>query len=252
MTSKSTHESAVESIAGWITGGRMQAGETLPIEPDIATTLSVSRTVVREAVKTLAAKGMVRTGPRVGTRIRPESDWHLFDPQVIRWRAARGVDAGFIKDIFAFRLAIEPAAAGLAAEHATPADLTLIDTAYAGMAAAVDGQGSYVESDLAFHRALLDASHNQFFAALKPLVSSVLTVSFKQSVKSRASARASLPGHLLVLDAVRAGNGAAAEAGLRALIDSARADTQSDLTRDDFLEQGEPPRAITNGKGGRT
>jgi GntR family transcriptional regulator, galactonate operon transcriptional repressor len=228
----------------------MQAGETLPIETDIAQALSVSRTVVREAVKTLAAKGMVRTGPRVGTRVRPEADWHLFDPQVIRWRAAHGVDAGFIRDIFAFRLAIEPAAGALAAEHATPADTALIAEAYRGMAAAVEGKGSYVESDLAFHRALLDASNNQFFAALKPLVSSVLTVSFRQSVKSRASARASLPGHRLVLDAVRARDSAGAAAGLRALIESARADTQSDLARDDFLEQSLRSSAVWTHDGG--
>jgi DNA-binding FadR family transcriptional regulator len=215
----------------------MKAGEALPIEPDIAEALSVSRTVVREAVKTLAAKGMVRTGPRVGTRVRPEADWHLFDPQVIRWRAAGGVDVEFIRDIFAFRLAIEPAAAALAAEFATPADIARIEAAFAGMTEAVEGRGAYVDSDLMFHRAMLDASHNQFFSALKPLVSSVLTVSFRQSVKSRASARASLPRHMAVLDAVRRRDSADAERALRALIDSARLDIESDIARDDFLDQ---------------
>jgi GntR family transcriptional regulator, galactonate operon transcriptional repressor len=250
MTPKSTHESAVESIAGWITGGRMKAGQALPIEPDIAEALSVSRTVVREAVKTLAAKGMLRTGPRVGTRVRPEADWHLFDPQVIRWRAARGVDADFIRDIFAFRLAIEPAAAALAARHATAEDMQRLEAAYAAMEEAVEGRGSYVEADLAFHRSLLDASRNQFFAAMKPLVSSVLSVSFRQSVKSRASARASLPRHKAVLDAVRRADSAEAAAALDRLIESARNDIESDLARDDFLEQSlgpEPPAANSNG-----
>ena len=67
---------SVDKIASWIVGGRFAPGDSLPIEPAIGEELAVSRTVVREALKTLTAKGLVVTGPRLGTRVRPRSAWN--------------------------------------------------------------------------------------------------------------------------------------------------------------------------------
>ena len=78
---------AVEEIGIRITGGDHPPEAALPVESELAAQLGVGRNVVREAVKVLAGKGLLRTGPRVGTRVRPRWDWNLLDPDVISWTA---------------------------------------------------------------------------------------------------------------------------------------------------------------------
>ncbi len=208
----------------------------LPTEGELCLSMGVSRTVLREAVKTLAAKGMLTTGPRTGTHIQPPGQWNLLDPDVISWRLQAGVDQAFVRDILELRLAIEPAAARLAAERADAEDLESFRRAFEAMEIAVDrGCGGYLEADLAFHETILAATHNQFFAALTPAVDALLRVSFRFSVKSRESARSSLPLHGAVAAAIADRRPDEAEAAIRVLIEAARSDIESDMARDDFL-----------------
>ena len=214
----------VDAIAGWIVGGRFGPGETLPIEPAIGEELAVSRTVVREALKTLTAKGLVVTGPRLGTRVRPRSAWNHFDPDVVNWRLAAGVDQAFVHDLMELRLAIEPAAARLAARAATAEDIAAAEAAYRNMVGSARALDPYLKADIAFHECLLQATHNQFIAGLAPVFSALLRVSFRLSVRSPAGARASLPAHRRLLDAVIAREPGLAEAATFALIETARTD----------------------------
>ncbi len=225
---RSIHRGTVEAIAGWIIGGNYVAGTALPTEPEIGLRLGVSRTIVREAIRTLAAKGMVSVGPRVGTRVRPRAEWNPFDADIIRWRMRAGIDAAFIRDLIELRLTIEPAAAAIAATRAEPADIRRIDDAYRRMELASDIEGEWVPADLAFHGAILAGTHNQFFTALAPVIEAVLRVSFRLSVRSRDSARSSLPYHDTVRRAIAARDPIEAEAALRYLIISARKDIHTD------------------------
>jgi DNA-binding FadR family transcriptional regulator len=222
----SIHADCVAAIAGWITGGRFLPGTTLPIEPALCVELGVSRTVVREAVKTLVAKGLLTTGPRVGTRVQPKSSWNLYDPDVIDWRFAAGVDEALLQDVIDLRLTFEPAGCELAARRATPDDRERIEEAFAAMAEAVQGRGRYFSADIAFHTALLSAAHNQFFSALTPLLTAILSVSMRLSVRNRNGAEASLPLHRAVADAVQAHDGLGARDAMRALILGARDDIE--------------------------
>jgi DNA-binding FadR family transcriptional regulator len=236
---RTNHRDAVDAIAGWIVGGAQTSGSALPTEPEICERLGVSRTVVREAVKTLIAKGLVTSGPRVGTRVQPVDRWNLFDPDVIGWRLAAGVDAAFIADVIELRLALEPMAASLAAARATPADIAALDEALARMARGLEtAQGddkSWLDGDLAFHGAILIAAHNPFLVALRPLVEAILRVSFHFSVTSVERAAASLPFHRAVRDAIAARDPVAAEARLKHLIESARADIDISLRPGDLV-----------------
>jgi DNA-binding FadR family transcriptional regulator len=181
---------------------------------------------------------MLTTGPRTGTRIQPPTNWNLLDPDVISWRLAAGVDMAFVRDILELRLAIEPEAARLAAQRADAADIANLRKAFAAMVTAVDNRGEdYLVADLAFHETILAITHNQFFAALTPAVDALLRVSFRFSVKSRASAQSSLPLHGNVVEAIAAHDADAAEKAIRLLIGSARSDVESDMARDDFLTQ---------------
>lgn len=229
VTRNAAPRETVDRIADWIVGGRFHAGDTLPIETAIGEELAVSRTVVREALKALVAKGLVITGPRVGTRVRPVADWNLFDPDVLDWRMRAGVDASFIRDLVELRLAIEPAAARLAARAADNEDFEAIRTAYRGMIDGVAGRGSYLVADLAFHESVLRATHNQFIAGLVPAFSALLRASFRLSVTHPAKARASLPMHKRLADAIFARDPAAADRATTTLIESARRDIENDI-----------------------
>jgi DNA-binding FadR family transcriptional regulator len=236
MRPKSFHAAVVDRLAAMIIGEEQGMRSQLPTEAELCLSMGVSRTILREAVKTLAAKGMLITGPRTGTRPLPPSQWNLLDPDVIRWRLDAGVDQTFVRDIIELRLAIEPEAARLAGLRATHQDIDALQRAYGTMEKAVmTGAGGYLEGDLAFHEAILTATHNQFYAALAPAVNALLGVSFRFSVKSRDSARSSLPHHKAVADAIAHGDGAGAESMIRALIASARSDIETDMARDDFL-----------------
>src|SRR5690349_8565847 len=112
------HGAVVHEIGVRIVDGQLKPGETLP-DNGFVGEAEVSRTVVREAIKVLAAKGLVESRPKVGTRVRPRRDWNLLDPDVLAWRYEAGPDEGFLEEISEVRGVIEPAAAALAAERST-------------------------------------------------------------------------------------------------------------------------------------
>lgn len=220
---RTRHQDAVDQIAKWIVGGRFAAGMVMPREEEIGSELRVSRTVVREAMRTLVAKGMVDVRRRHGTRVQPIDAWSLFDPEVVNWRMTRGLSREFIDDLIRFRLGIEPYAAGLAAANADfPAGK--LNDAYFRMQAAVDGVGSYHEADLDFHETIILGSNNQFLRQLVPLMTNTLRASFRLSVISMDTARGSLPMHRAVADAIIAGQPEAASDALTTLITEARKD----------------------------
>lgn len=218
------HQTAVDRIATWIVRGRYAPGATLPTEPELGAALGVSRTVVREAIKALAAKGMVVTRTRIGTRVTPEAEWRLFDPEVIGWTLKRPVNEALVADLMDIRLAIEPFAAKLAAERRAQTDVARIGVAYERMARAVDGDGNYTEADLAFHTALIAASGNRFLVQMEPIVAGILRMSFSLSTESMEEARGSLPDHRRLFEAIRDQDGEGARAQLTRIIELAGED----------------------------
>lgn len=207
-----------------IVSGRHAVGSTLPPEPLLCSQYGVSRTVVREAVKTLVAKGLLVTGPKVGTRVLPESQWNWFDPQVVAWLTRVGLTRDFLRDLQELRRVVEPAAVRLAAERATAADIAELETAFAGMKRAIDEGGDYVTSDLRFHQALLRASHNRMLVLMSQALSALLRTSFEISTARPHGAANSLPLHRAILDAVIARSPPGAAQACTDLIDSAADD----------------------------
>ncbi|MFM8863718.1 MAG: FadR/GntR family transcriptional regulator, partial [Limnohabitans sp.] len=96
---KNVHGNTLDWLGEAILTGRYPAGSSLPPEPVLCEALGVSRTVVREAIKSLVAKGLVVTGPKVGTRVLPEDEWNWFDPSVIAWQARNGLSLEFLQDL---------------------------------------------------------------------------------------------------------------------------------------------------------
>lgn len=235
---KNAHGQTVDLLGEAIVSGRYPEGGAIPPEPVLGQELGVSRTVVREAIKALAAKGMVVTGPKVGSRVLPQQDWNWFDPDVITWKAKVGLTPQFLRDLQDLRRMVEPAAVRLAAERATAQDLAELEDAYAGMAQAVAARSTdYTTHDLRFHHGLLRAAGNLMLAQMSKALNALLRTSFEISSTLHNGPALSLPRHRAVLDAVRARDPDEAERAVLALIDSARADIEA------VLGTQPPPRA---------
>ncbi len=223
------HGNTVDFLGEAIVAGRYGEAGAMPPEPSLCEELGVSRTVVRESIKSLVAKGLVQTGPKVGTRVMPSEHWNWFDPDVIAWQAKAGLTPEFVRDLQDLRLIVEPAAIRLAAQRATPQDIEGIEDAYAGMKQAVYEGGDYVTHDLRFHQGLLRASRNRMLVQMSKALSALLRTSFEISTRRKDGPLLSLPLHRAVLDAVIAHQPDQAEVAVRILIDGARDDIEQVL-----------------------
>ena len=230
MTVKNVHGHTLDLLGEAIVGGRYPAGASIPPEPMLCEELGVSRTVVREAVKSLVAKGLLVTGPKVGTRVLPEDSWNWFDPAVVQWKSKMGLSREFLRDLQELRRAVEPAGVRLAAERATAADIAAIELAYAGMKSAIEHGGDYVSNDLRFHQGLLHACHNRMVVQMSKALGALLRTAFELSTSRPDGPAHSLPLHRAVLDAVIARSPAKAEKAILVLIDGAGEDIEAVLT----------------------
>lgn len=188
-----------------------------PTEADLARQHAVSRSVTREAVKMLTAKGLLTARPRKGTSVQPPASWNLFDPDVLRWLLERKFSLELLRQFTELRMAIEPAAAALAARAADADSIADIQAGFDRMAAAEEGDDDPLDADIAFHIAILRASANPFYAQFQDVVTTALRTSirFTNRFKGRT---ASLPQHHEVLSAIEARQPQAAHAAMAALI----------------------------------
>jgi DNA-binding FadR family transcriptional regulator len=220
---RTMHGQVVEWIGRRIVSGELPYGSQLPNEAELAAQLKVSRGGVREAVKALAAKGLVEPRPRLGTRVLPRSEWNLMDRSVIDWHS-EVAPPEFLGDLLELRLMVEPGAAQLAAERATEAQLAELDAAYAEMAEHAPhlpaGERAFVQADLTFHLTLLRASGNQLIEQLGRLLETSLRHGLSASSHAPGGVAATLPLHRAVLLAVRGRRPTAAARAMRRLLET--------------------------------
>jgi DNA-binding FadR family transcriptional regulator len=233
-----------------IMAGTYPVGSALPPEPMLCSEFGVSRTVVREAVKSLIAKGLLVTGPKVGTKVLHAAQWNWFDPDVVAWQSRVGITREFLRELLELRRVVEPAAVKLAAQRASAEDIAAVEAAYAGMQAAIEHGGDYVASDLHFHQGLLRACHNRMVVQMSKALSALLRTSFEISTARPNGAADSLPLHRAVLDAVIARDPQAAERASQQLIDSAAEDIEAVLASRRRLPSLAAPARRLPGRGG--
>jgi DNA-binding FadR family transcriptional regulator len=223
-----------------IVRGELEPGKPLP-EDGLVADPGVSRTVLREAVKVLAAKGLVESRPKTGTKVRPRSDWNLLDPDVLAWQLEAGPTAEFLKDALELRRMIEPAAARLAAERATDPDIEALEQAHAAMSDANDLE-AWIEPDVLFHSILVRAARNELLERLSPIVSAMLRTLFMVSSRPPRTFRRALPMHEAIIDAIRAHDPDLAEAATLTLLEDTVRNTNRAL-REAARRDG-TPRAL--------
>jgi DNA-binding FadR family transcriptional regulator len=225
-TARNAHGRTLDQLGEAIVAGHYPPGSGVPPEPQLCEAYGVSRTVVREAIKSLVAKGLLSTGPKVGTKVLPAERWNWFDPEVVAWQARVGLTREFLRDLQELRLLVEPAAARLAAERASAQDIAAIEAAYLGMKAAIEQGGDYVAPDLAFHQGLLQACGNRMLVQMGKALAALLRTSFELSSTRPDAPALSLPLHKAVLDAVIAKAPLKAQRASLKLVDSAQADLE--------------------------
>ncbi|TDE53993.1 FadR family transcriptional regulator [Nonomuraea mesophila] len=216
------HGEVVEDLGRRILGGDPDAGGTL--DPTaLARHYGVSHTVMREALKTLAAKGLVDARPKRGTFVRPRAEWSMLDPDVLRWRFTQRGDEGMLRDLAEVRAVVEPAGARLAAQRRTDEDLEILEAALARMAGTVADPVAHTEADIAFHRALLAAARNEVLDCLQVVIAAALYAR-DRLVHAGGERTGFAATHRAVLDAVRRADPDAAESAMRDLLAQAGKD----------------------------
>ncbi|HEY7431515.1 MAG TPA: FadR/GntR family transcriptional regulator [Streptosporangiaceae bacterium] len=218
------HGRVVHTLGARIAGGDFVPGEPMPTEEELVGELGVGRSALREAMKVLGAKGLVESRTRAGTRVRPREAWHLLDPDVLGWRYRHAPAASDLDDLAGLRVALEPGAARLAAERATPAGVRGIEEALAAMRASVGDPVPFVEADLAFHAAVFEASGNALLVHLHQMMAIALAAVRPVHTRDPARYAAAVGQHERVLAAIRRHHAHKAAESMRLLVEGARDD----------------------------
>jgi DNA-binding FadR family transcriptional regulator len=214
----------IRALAMEIFSGRYPPGTALPTENELGLAYGVSRTVIREVVKVLAAKGLVLSRPRIGTIVCEPDNWSMLDPQVIEWHGPNLLDRRLLEAVLETRRALEPLAASLAAERASLHEIADLDAAWRRMAVATRDVDQFSLADIDFHRILYRASHNPVIRQIGVLIDAALKYSFETSNKSVFDRTEALECHRALVEALRLRDSKAAATAAQSLIDQAAHD----------------------------
>lgn len=223
---RNLHSQVVQELGQLIVNGELAPGDGLPREELLAERLNVSRTALREAMKVLAAKGLIESRQKTGARVRDTVQWNHLDADVLAWRCASMPTRDFVEKLVEMREIIEPAAAAAAARRRSDEQLAYIETAFNAMAAA-SNLDEWTEADLAFHEGVLHATNNELMISLFSVVETALGTYFVLSARNARDFRYSLPYHKKVLDAIRRRRPEVAREAMNKMV----ADSRSNILR---------------------
>ncbi|HVW91269.1 MAG TPA: FadR/GntR family transcriptional regulator [Devosia sp.] len=211
----------VHDLGRRIVGGQFPQGALLPNEPELVAEFGISRTVVREAMKCLAGKGLVEIKTRVGTRVRDRTFWHHTDTDVMVWYYESGPSVELMRSIKDLRRVLEPEACARAATRGTDEEIAAIGRAYQGMLDTLDDAKVNTDADLDFHTAIFAATHNMIYAQLIDLIA--VGIYANRAVTEPAEVldrqRHTLPLHRDVYEAIASRDPLAAIAASNRLLD---------------------------------
>lgn len=226
-TGRGLHGQVVNELGARIVSGRLGKEASIDLGR-LEVELDVSRTMLREALKVLAAKGLIDARQKRGTFVLPRERWNLLDADVLRWQfSARPTDE-LLGQLAEVRAIVEPAGARLAAQRRDERDLAALSAALEAIAVSTSDTAAAVDADLRFHRALLAASHNELLERMAAMIEVGLAArdTLVHGEDGGHGVEGPVPAHRAVYDAVAAGDPDAAERAMRALLDQAERDTE--------------------------
>ncbi len=217
----SSHDQIAAILGTEILRGIHCPGDNMPAEPALIARFQVSRTVMREVMKTLSAKGLVVSKTRIGTRVRDPLHWNFFDVDVLVWRVRIGLDDEFMRSLTEIRRALEPAAAVLAAQRRTPTDITHLREYVREMGRSGHSRQSFAEADLDFHLAIAIASGNPLLRSMASVIEAALAAPFSHSspIDDASDHELTVNSHAAIVDAIEARDEPAAAAAMLKVID---------------------------------
>lgn len=212
------HTHIAQGIGERILGGEFAPGTLLPNEAEWGRIYGASRTAVREAVKALAAKGLIASRPKIGSRVEPKSRWNLLDRDVLAWHRAATDRRAFLLSTQEFRRVVEPAMAELAAKKRTTRQIdALVETLDHMRDAKSHAQA--VAADVAFHQILLECANNDLLMPFGVLIEETLANLFDFTTQRNPKFRQAIKLHENIAKAVIAGDGDAARRAMLVLIE---------------------------------
>ena len=217
---ESLHDRMTREIAlGIMRGSIGQIESGLSTEGDLCRHFKVSRTILREAVKVLAAKGLIEVRPKTGIRVRPRDEWNLVDPDLLGWLCEAGVDDLFIRDLCEVRAIVEPAAAELAASRASDEEIEEILHWYRLIEANTDNETARLEADRNFHSTIFTACHNVFLTQMNTTVGVALRATQQIGVHLPQVMGESVQAHKEVAEAIARRDSTSARAAMLHLVE---------------------------------
>jgi DNA-binding FadR family transcriptional regulator len=185
VTARNFHSHVINELGAGVISGRFPVGSILPNDAALMDEFNVSRTVLREALKTLEAKGLVEARPKVGTKVVKQSRWSLFDAQVLAWCLEAGPDQEFLRGLDNVRHALEPQAASDAASHHTGDQVRLMYYWLRQMELALNEPQSFCLADFELHRIISEASRNPFIRALQGVIELSHALAYRAIVREQ-------------------------------------------------------------------
>jgi DNA-binding FadR family transcriptional regulator len=217
----SSHDQIAAILGTEILRGIHKPGGNMPAEPDLIARFQVSRTVMREVMKTLAAKGLVVSRTRIGTRVRDPLHWNYFDVDVLVWRVRIGLDDDFMRSLTEIRRALEPASAALAARRRTASDIASLREYVREMGQSGHSRQSFAEADLDFHLGVAIASGNPLLRSMASVIEAALAAPFSHSspIDDASDHEVTVNSHAAIVDAIEARDEQAAANAMLEVID---------------------------------
>lgn len=212
------HGKIARSIGIEIVSGKRPPGFPFGSEIEASEKLGVSRGAYREAMRILAAKGLIESRPKAGTRVCARSNWNILDPDILAWSFESAPQPSFVRGLFELRELIEPGAAALAAQHRTEDHLVLLRSALADMAKFPLETPEGLDADQRFHRTIFAAAANEPLQALASTISAAVRWTTQFKTRDGPLTRDPVPDHERVYEAIAARESRRARSAMRELI----------------------------------
>lgn len=228
----------IRQIEDLILQKKLKPGDRLPSERDLAEQLAVSRTVVREAIRSLVAKGLLKVRPGIGATIRQPSAATVTESVHLFLRTG-GAELTYNK-VHEIRRVLEIEIAGLAAQRRTADDLVQLERILGGMAALDDDRERFAETDVKFHAALAEATQNELFSLLLDSIADIMLEVRYSGFELAGAPERALGYHRAIYEQVKAGDPNGARNAMREHLKEAE-ETQRWVWEQHVSSQSDPP-----------
>lgn len=212
-----------------IVQGKYKVDAVFPTEAELSAQFNISRSVTREAVKMLTAKGLICSRPRKGIRVQSVHLWNMFDSDVLNWIVSVKPSLQLLLEFTQMRLAVEPEAVALACKQAKSNQIEAVEHALSRIHLALQGEDDSLIANIQFHTRILEASNNRFFIQFSNFIQAALRVSVACGNQLKSSHLTNTYDYRCIFECIRQGDSEGGRSAMRALLEEQLALINSSL-----------------------